>query len=393
VKSDKINSKLLLIPQSGFNRINGKLYTVHNRGKFYEELALKYEPSTILYTLSSSISPDNKYEIKNCKLVMLKENRSRTTKNILKKLIFIKLLFKYINKSEIIIVFIPNKTAVLSTIIGKILKKKVIIYVGGDWKQISLIPYKKINLSQFSSFFNYCTNAIFEFLSVYSSTHVFVAGRELLLNLQKYNKNISELSPMICFNSNDVFFRNDTFTSDKINIIFVGYLTKLKGITYLLEAFQKITKDNKNCFLNIVGDGELYDTLKYKYKNKNIIFHGYVNDKEKITELYKNSDVFVFPSLSEGFPRVIYEAMLHSIPIITTDVGGLKYFLINYKDAIIIDKKSSDAIYTAFYQLKNNESLRKKIIFNARNKVVKILKVTAIEQYMKTIKNITEKTI
>lgn len=383
-------SKLLVIPQSAFNRINGKLFTVHNRGKFYEELAHKFEPSTILYTLSSSISPDNKYEIKNCRLAKLKENSPKKFVNLLKKINFIYLLFISIKKSEIIIVFIPNKTAVLSTIIGKLLKKKVIIYVGGDWKKIALIPYKKINHSQIKTFFKYFTNTILEFLSVYSSTYVFVAGRELLFNLQKYNKNISELSPMINFNSNDIFLRNDTFRSEKINIIFVGYLTKLKGIIYLLEAFKKITKDNNNCFLNIVGDGELYDSLTYKYKNKNIIFHGYVNNKEKLSELYKNSDVFVFPSLSEGFPRVIYEAMLHSIPIITTDVGGLKHFLINYRDAIIIDKKSSDAICTAFFQLKNNESLRKKIISNARNKVVKTLKTTAIEQYIKTIKKITE---
>ena len=52
-------------------------------------------------------------------------------------------------------------------------------------------------------------------------------------------------------------------------------------------------------------------------------------------EHLRNSDIFALSSLTEGFPRVLYEAMCMRLPIVTTDVGGIPYLLFNEKNVRI----------------------------------------------------------
>jgi len=70
---------------------------------------------------------------------------------------------------------------------------------------------------------------------------------------------------------------------------------------------------------------------------------GYISGKEKY-ELLASSDVFLFPSYSEGMPNAVLEAMAIGLPIITTKVGGLNDFFENGKMGYVLDFKSVDSI-------------------------------------------------
>lgn len=380
--------KLLLIPQSGFSVQDGALYTVNNRGQFYSELSAKYKKSTILYTISQKRNHDENYKMDNKNLVCLKDYKDR--KLLLLTFYQIKVFFRLITTiiaHDVVVVIVPNKTAVLASFIGKLFNKIVIAYVAGDWPKLASIPYKKKHINRATITIKYCLNVLFEYIAVRSATHVFVAGRDLFKRLENYNKSIEEIIPMIAFQADDIFIREDTFQSDTINILYVGYLTKLKGIQYLFDAFIKIKHEYPYSILNVVGDGELFSDLN-KYPCSDIIFYSHISEKNELRKLYMIADVFIFPSLSEGFPRVLYEAMMHSLPIITTDVGGIKHFFQDGVDALLIPAKNIEEIIQKFRIIANEKELRKNLINNANKKVASIFYLKTSEQFDLKIKQL-----
>ena len=116
---------------------------------------------------------------------------------------------------------------------------------------------------------------------------------------------------------------NSTFT-----FLYVGQLIKRKGIEWLIKALKIVKKYNKNIKLILVGDGQHSDYYKKLVNDYNlnhyVEFKGRINDKKELASIYKNSNAFVLPSLSEGLPTVILEALYFGLPVISTDIGGIK---------------------------------------------------------------------
>ncbi len=124
--------------------------------------------------------------------------------------------------------------------------------------------------------------------------------------------------------------RKHDLPSDKNIIITVGHLEPVKGHIYLIKAINELkVKYNyfdKLLFL-IVGDGSQMPVLKKLSKNlgieENILFLGHLNH-DNIPELISASDLFVLPSLNEGNPTVMFEALGCGVPFVSTNVGGVE---------------------------------------------------------------------
>ena len=107
-------------------------------------------------------------------------------------------------------------------------------------------------------------------------------------------------------------------------------------------------KEGRDYLFYFVGDGALYEELLKKVKEENleynIIFVGRKDHLE--TPLWMNAcDVFVFPSLFEGRPNVVAEAMMCGSPVIATDIKGIRdELIINGKNGFLIPSKNSRAI-------------------------------------------------
>lgn len=115
-------------------------------------------------------------------------------------------------------------------------------------------------------------------------------------------------------------------TLPKTKILFLARLLREKGVFELVEAFEKVSIEINNCELIIAGDGKDYEELKKRVRsNKNIIVTGYVEGQKKI-DLYRQSHIYCLPSYTEGLPVSVLEAMSFGLPVVTTAVGGLKYF-------------------------------------------------------------------
>jgi len=175
-----------------------------------------------------------------------------------------------------------------------------------------------------------------------------------------------ELSEFENLSKTDV--RKKLKIDDSENIIlFVGTLKTVKGIKYLIEAVKIVKEKGLKIKLLLVGDGEEKEELK-KISEKlnlkeNIIFVGRIDNKE-IPEYMIASDIFVLPSLSEGLPVVILEAMASGIPIIATKVGGVPDIVKDKENGFLVDSKSPTQIAEKILYLLANDDTRKFISLN-----------------------------
>jgi glycosyltransferase involved in cell wall biosynthesis len=156
----------------------------------------------------------------------------------------------------------------------------------------------------------------------------------------------------VTFNPNGVdtakFYPSDKYeTQKRLNlpqkkyiILFVGNLVSVKGISYLLEALHIIKNDfDKNILLIIIGDGILKNNLENQVKRleliENVEFKG-VRPHNEIPFWMNASDLLCLPSLNEGMPNVVLEALACGKPVVATNVGGIPEIIQNEKNGILV---------------------------------------------------------
>lgn len=107
---------------------------------------------------------------------------------------------------------------------------------------------------------------------------------------------------------------------DALVICHVGSFWKIKNQSFLVDVFKSVHENNNNTYLLFVGEGELRKQIESKVfslnLNENILFMGSRND---VPDLLKMSDIYVFPSLGEGFSMAMLEAQCAGLPIIASD--------------------------------------------------------------------------
>lgn len=168
---------------------------------------------------------------------------------------------------------------------------------------------------------------------------------------------------------------------EKIKIICVGSFVKSKGHRYLIEAIKILTsKKTYKMKVYFIGTGSLMNQLKNMvemYQLDDIIeFLGY---KDNPFKYMRNSDIFVLPSIWEGFGNVIVEAMACNIPVIsTTCESGPKEIITNNENGILVKPKDPESLAKAIENIITDTTLKKKIINNGfeRAKYFELTKIT-----------------
>jgi len=145
-------------------------------------------------------------------------------------------------------------------------------------------------------------------------------------------------------------------------LIFVGRLTEQKNLFYLLRAVEGL-----NVQLVLVGDGPLREPLKeYATKHKiNVIFTGRIPN-DQLPELLNTAEIFVLPSLYEGNPKALLEAMACSLPVIVTPVEGNREVVSHGINGYLTSDTSSEAIKEVIMSLLSNKDLRERLGRQAR---------------------------
>lgn len=138
-----------------------------------------------------------------------------------------------------------------------------------------------------------------------------------------------------------------------------GINNTAKGHEELIKCISELNKnDNKEYKVTFIGSGTLFDYFVDMSKKLKVFnytnFMGHISDPHKISEIFQKADIFVLPSLTEGLPRVILEAMASALPCIATNVGGIPELL---SSECLVEPKDIDGLTKKIKEFSSNIEL------------------------------------
>lgn len=155
--------------------------------------------------------------------------------------------------------------------------------------------------------------------------------------------------------------------SEIIRLLFVGECTEVKGLIYLIKAMPFLKEYDVH--LNIAGNYSVNDNYykmvsEYIIKNnlqQNVSFLGFLNRSE-LDNIYRQSSLFVLPSLFEGYGKTLIESLAFGLPIVATRVGAVTEILQEDKNAIFVNPKEPKALADAIKKIIDDDKLRDDMI-------------------------------
>lgn len=159
-------------------------------------------------------------------------------------------------------------------------------------------------------------------------SRVFTNGQHIAAKLQKRGVNAMPVISSTIFEKDlHKDFKPLPLELGKVEITYVGYVRYAKGMNCLMDFCKKLREVGVNYHFNLIGNGEMFNDVKYFIEKENlsgcVTMYGHICDRSVMNGILRFSDLFFFPSLSEGSPRVVIEAMAQGTPVVATPVGSL----------------------------------------------------------------------
>lgn len=152
----------------------------------------------------------------------------------------------------------------------------------------------------------------------------------------------------------------------------VGRLAEQKGQAHLLEAMQAVLREMDEATLLVAGDGPARQALEQQaqaaHLNGRVRFLGTRRD---VALIYRALDVFVLPSLWEGLPLVLLEAMGAGLPVVATRVGGVPEVITQGENGLLVDPGDSRGLAQAILRLYREPALRSSLAAAGRETVAR----------------------
>ena len=218
--------------------------------------------------------------------------------------------------------------------------------------------------------------------------------------LKRYPK-INSNSISVIYNSVDpkeFYPKIENYDFKNKMILFTGRLTAAKGIGYIVEAIPRVLKEHPDAHFIFIGAG---NSVPFKRrlskmgisKNK-FKFLGYVKEKRELIEYYRNSSVYLAPTLYENLPIRVLEALACGVPAVASNICAIPEIIKNGVNGILIKPGSVEELVEAVIFLLSNPNLSKKIGKNGRKTVLKKfnwdINVTKIVDYYQKILELSE---
>lgn len=162
---------------------------------------------------------------------------------------------------------------------------------------------------------------------------------------------------------------------DKNVLLFIGSLIHRKGVDMLVEAFMDAARNDHKLFLWLVGpkdrseNGSIDDAFVSNIRKQiltadlteRVKIQGIISDRNRLAEAYQAADVFVFPSRNEGLPNVVLEAMACGLPVIVSELPGLKHVVEPGQNGIIVPIGDIDALSAEIQTVADDQALASRL--------------------------------
>jgi len=263
----------------------------------------------------------------------------------------------YIKKIDHLLIAVPSPLSLYLVYLAKKNNKTISIFIRQETVELIRHRYPKSKLPLITALF--LEKLLTIFLKRNQNIPVFTFGTMIT---EKYKKITSNVIPIADtrYSLNDIISESDIKRIDwqcQIKLIFVGRIEKAKGIENLLETLKRIKEYNFH--LTIVGDGNFkseYSALTKKLEiNNNVSFTGFIPYGENLLSIIKEHDIFILPSLSEGLPQVILEAMACGILVLASNVGGIPLIVKNGFNGFTFNPNSDTELKEIILNLKESK--------------------------------------
>lgn len=154
---------------------------------------------------------------------------------------------------------------------------------------------------------------------------------------------------------------------DPVDLLYVGSFREPKGHRHLVDALAELQQSSDRTYrLRLVGDGPTRDGVEQRVERRGLSdivdFLGYISDNARLREEYAAADVFVLPSETEGFPRVLTESMAMGLPVVATRVGGIPALLSNRERALLVEPRDPSVLASAVDEVVADRQLRERLV-------------------------------
>jgi glycosyltransferase involved in cell wall biosynthesis len=190
----------------------------------------------------------------------------------------------------------------------------------------------------------------------------------------------------------DEFFVRERPPRPVRTVLFVGQWLPLKGVSYLVQAFEALARTHLDLRLICAGTLSTAERVTADFPEADAIRSRITVlprvDRQALIALYRDADVFVFPSIYEGFGLALVEAMAARLPIVTTAVGVAGDALKDGQSALMIPTRDAGAIVSAVDRLVRDDELRGKLGAAAYTVAQGYREVDAVRSWAHTLTSI-----
>lgn len=189
-----------------------------------------------------------------------------------------------------------------------------------------------------------------------------------------------DLSEVLKKNNDTRQIRQKYQIQEGFTCLFVGRLVEVKGVEYLIDAFNTIKSRYPDSQLIIAGSGMLEPELRQKVQtlnlSDNVLFTGKLPHTE-ILSLYQIADVVIFPSIvdssgfEEGLPMVVIESLASGRAVVAASTSGVREIIEHGVNGLLVDQKNADQIANQVIRLIENPDIKKTIENNAQKSALK----------------------
>ena len=182
-----------------------------------------------------------------------------------------------------------------------------------------------------------------------------LAHSNIIITPLSYNKNLYK--PDV---QNPILHIAEKYEIKKPYLFYIGRLEKKKNINNIIEAFKIFNKDNPDYSLVLAGSkGAGWENLQFKVQNSKLKILNWVPDKD-VPHLMASAEIFLYPSLYEGFGIPILEAMASGTPVITSSCASMPE--VAGDAALLINPNNPQEIAETIQRIINNPSLKQDLI-------------------------------
>lgn len=270
---------------------------------------------------------------------------------------------RVIKGSRVILLRLPAPHCIIAFPLAKMFDKTIVTYYASDIKNVVFSGDKyKGAIKAVARLSARIVSGILGYLVEKSDATIFLS-RELQRRHSQKNSHYAFAS---LISKDDIVERtSEIWSARAVSLIYAGRLTHEKGLAYLLRSLSILSNAGIEARLTLCGEGPSRSELEQRAENlglaERVVFTGYIVDRDILARIFLEHDVFVLPSISEGTPKVLIEAMARGLVIVATGIGGIPDIITDHENGLLVPAKSEEEIAGAVKEILENQALRKKL--------------------------------